>query len=58
MGKEAFSGSSELTKTVLHELYRLTFQGSGAASGASAAAATKAAAEFAEKAFNVFRFII
>lgn len=57
LGKQAFSSSTELSKTVLHEMYRLTFQQGDAASAASAAAATKAAADFAERAFDVLRII-
>ncbi|UUZ82696.1 hypothetical protein LJK88_01060 [Paenibacillus sp. P26] len=53
IGREAFSSSAELTKTVLHELYRPTTIAS--ASGVSAEVAvqeTQAAFKFAERAFQ------
>jgi RHS repeat-associated protein len=58
LGKEAFSSSGELAKTILHEMYRLTFQGGTQASGASAAEATEAAATFADKAFDVITRLV
>jgi len=51
IGNQAFSSSTELTKTVLHELYRLNM--SASAEGVSAAlikAETEAAFNFAERA--------
>jgi hypothetical protein len=56
LGKEAFESQAELAKTVLHEMYRLTFQDGTAASGASAAS-TGAAASFAERAYEVIQHI-
>lgn len=54
LGREAFSSGAELTKTVLHELYRLATSASAAgATGALAATETAAAASFAQKAFAV-----
>jgi LysM repeat protein len=53
LGREAFTSETELTKTVLHELYRLTTSvardtGGGGLNNAE----TKAAFEFADRAFN------
>ena len=56
LGNEAFQSEAELTKTLLHELHRLStsvVQSSGATAGA-AAAETEAAFQFAEKAYQVF----
>ena len=51
LGPEAFASRTELTKTVLHELYRLrTSASSGGVSADLAAQETKAAFGFAEKA--------
>jgi hypothetical protein len=59
IGREAFASEAELTRTLLHELYRLSTSsvGRGAgASGAAVASETQAAFQFAERAFNaVFR---
>ena len=55
IGNEAFQTQAELTKTVLHELYRLstsTVQATGATAGA-AASETEAAFQFAEKAYRI-----
>jgi RHS repeat-associated protein len=53
LGRNAFSSSGELTKTVLHELYRLTTSARGGASAASVANETAAAWRFADRAYNV-----
>ncbi len=53
LGKDAFTSSTELTKTILHELYRLAFQDGSAASGPFATVTTNMAADFAEAAFDV-----
>jgi LysM repeat protein len=51
MGREAFSSESELTKTVLHELYRLTTSvARGSAGGGLNNAETAAAFQFADRA--------
>jgi RHS repeat-associated protein len=53
IGAEGFSSSAELTKTVLHEIYRIeqTSVGiTGSASAASASTSTQSAFSFAEKA--------
>ena len=57
LGKEAFSSQGELTKTVLHELHRLSVGSvaGNAATSQAAAAETQAAASFAEKAYNLGR---
>ena len=53
IGREAFRGAGELQKTVLHELHRLGTSGSAAGvSGSLAAQETKAAFDFAERAFR------
>jgi hypothetical protein len=55
IGREAFASQAELTKTVLHELYRLSSSHIGrgaAASGAGVAAETEAAFQFAERAYK------
>ena len=55
IGNEAFQSEAELTKTLLHELHRLStsnVQVSGVNSG-SAAAETEAAFQFAEKAYKL-----
>jgi hypothetical protein len=55
IGNEAFQSEAELTKTLLHELHRLStsnVQVSGANAG-SAAAETEAAFRFAEKAYKL-----
>lgn len=50
IGNEAFTSSGELSKTVLHELYRLNTSASAAGVSAELAAReTKAAFDFAEK---------
>ncbi len=57
LGRAAFLSRSELTKTVLQELFRLTTSrvgASGAACQAAVAAETQAAFSFAERAFRVF----
>ena len=57
IGREAFASEAEFTKTVLHELYRLStsqLTRGAAASGELAASETKAAYDFAERAFKVF----
>ncbi|WP_338870943.1 RHS repeat-associated core domain-containing protein [Spirosoma sp. SC4-14] len=57
IGKEAFSSKTELTKTILHELYRLhtsTIKFSGA-SQAVVSQETSAAANFADRAISVFK---
>jgi uncharacterized protein RhaS with RHS repeats len=56
LGRQAFSSGEELTKTVLHELFRLTTsstRGGGAASGTIATAETAAAAGFADSAYSI-----
>jgi LysM repeat protein len=53
IGREAFTSEAELTKTILHELYRLTtsvLRGSADATGVTTE--TKAAFEFAERAWS------
>ena len=58
LGREAFVSNSELGKTVLHELYRLTssiVQTSGA-TGAAVTAETNAAFQFANKTFDFLKF--
>jgi hypothetical protein len=53
IGREAFTAEGELQKTVLHELHRLaTSNSAGGVSAELAAQETKAAADFAEKAFK------
>ncbi len=55
IGRNAFASETELTKTILHETYRLrTSQvgASGAASQAAVTAETMAAEGFAERAFD------
>jgi hypothetical protein len=52
LGSNAFTSNVELTKTVLHELFRLSNSSGGIASAASAAAQTRAAASFAERAYT------
>lgn len=53
IGREAFTSESELTKTVLHELYRLnTSASAGGVSGELAAQETAAAADFANRAIG------
>lgn len=56
IGKDAFTSKAEFVKTVLHETYRLNMQQGGAASGASATATTRAAADFAERAYSAFKW--
>jgi len=54
LGRNAFSSARELTKTVLHELYRLnTSAAASGVSGATAASETAAAAGFADRAFHI-----
>jgi hypothetical protein len=56
IGREAFTSTQELQKTVLHELYRLTTSQSVAGvSGALAAQETKAASMFANKAVGAIK---
>lgn len=58
LGKEAFSSTAELTKSVLHELYRLNtsvVSSGGALGGAQATLETNAAYNFAEQAFGLGR---
>ena len=57
IGREAFTSEAELSKTVLHELYRLTTSVAKTAgvTAESAAAETKAAADFAEKAYAALK---
>lgn len=53
IGREAFTSSGELLKTVLHELYRLNTSASSAGVSAQLSVQeTKAAFEFAERAFK------
>jgi hypothetical protein len=52
LGREAFASKMELTKTVLHELFRLSNGAGTGASAASAAAETRAAASFADRAYT------
>jgi hypothetical protein len=55
IGREAFASEAELTKTILHELHRLTHSASsGGVSGAMAASETEAAFQFAQRAFEAF----
>jgi hypothetical protein len=50
LGPEAFATEEELTKTILHELYRVTVRPKGIAiNGAYATAETTGAADFAER---------
>lgn len=52
VGNEAFASSEELSKTVLHELYRLyTTQSVSGVYGELAAQETKAAFDFANRAY-------
>lgn len=53
LGEEAFASRPELTRTVLHELFRLGNGVGTGASGASAASETQAAFNFAQRAFTV-----
>jgi hypothetical protein len=55
IGREAFKSEAELTKTILHELHRLTTTASKAegVSGALAAEETKAAATFADDVYEI-----
>ena len=53
LGQQAFSSEEELTKSVLHELYRLaTSVARDTGGGGANNAETKAAYEFADRAFN------
>lgn len=53
IGREAFTSEAELTKTILHELYRLrTSVLRGSADTAGVTVETKAAFEFAERAYS------
>lgn len=53
VGREAFVSDAELTKTLLHETYRLEFSRAAAGvSGELAAAETNAAFTFADRAFE------
>ena len=53
LGRQAFTSEAELTKTVLHELYRLsTSVARGTGGGGKNNMETQAAFEFAERAFN------
>jgi RHS repeat-associated protein len=57
IGREAFTSEEELVKTVLHETYRLQTSQIGASGTGfqeAATAETAAAADFANRAFNVF----
>lgn len=57
VGRQAFTSEAELSKTILHELYRLHTSVIGreaAATGSAVAAETQAAFEFAERAFAEF----
>jgi hypothetical protein len=59
LGREAFRDEAELTKTLLHELYRLGMSARGALGDASSmqeviTAETEAAAGFAERAYNLY----
>ena len=55
IGREAFTSDAELTKTLLHELFRLaTTQSAAGVSGELARSETDAAATFAERAFTAF----
>lgn len=57
LGREAFTSEAELTKTVLHEVFRLRTSevgATGVASQAAASAETEAAFSFAERAFDAF----
>jgi uncharacterized protein RhaS with RHS repeats len=53
LGSKAFSSNTELAKTVLQELFRLTTGAGTGATGASAAAETNAAFTFAERAYKL-----
>ena len=52
LGKEAFASKKELTKTVLQELFRLKTGVGNEANRATAVAETRAAANFAERAYR------
>lgn len=53
VGREAFVTDAELTKTLLHETYRLTTsQAASGVSGSLATSETNAAFTFAERAFE------
>jgi hypothetical protein len=52
LGKEAFQSNEELTKTLLHELYRLQNSAKTATSGAKVTKETHDAWSFAEKMYN------
>jgi RHS repeat-associated protein len=55
VGNEAFSSEAELTKTLLHETYRLAMtQSAGGLSQGLATSETQDAADFAERAFAKF----
>jgi len=56
IGREAFASGAELTKTVRHELYRLSFSAHplGGAPNEAVRAETEAAFNLANRAFNVF----
>ncbi len=57
IGREAFVTEAELTKTLLHELYRLTTSAIGRGRGASdttITSETQAAFAFAERAYDTF----
>jgi hypothetical protein len=55
LGREAFVSEAELTKTLLHETYRLTTsQSAVGVSGAVASAETNEAFSFAERAYGAW----
>ena len=55
LGREAFVSEAELTKTLLHETYRLTTsQSAVGVSGAAASAETNEAFSFAERAYGAW----
>jgi hypothetical protein len=55
LGREAFTSQAELTKTLLHETFRLvTSQSAAGVSGELASSETNAAFTFAERAFQAF----
>lgn len=58
LAPEAFASEGELTKTILHELFRLNVRAVGVeATGAAATTETSAAAGFADRTYRIGRFL-
>lgn len=55
LGREAFESTEELTKTLLHEIYRLsTTKANGGVSGSLITQETKSTEKFVNEAFDAF----